>query len=140
MNPKSKGVITEHKVIAKLLQLGYTVSSVIGDNSPYDIVLEIKNILYKVQIKTARRYKNSIIFNTESYRINTKGYYKTNYENKIDFFIVWLPEDDKFYMAKVEEVARGNATLKDCETKNGQKKNVSRAEDFELELVLQKYK
>lgn len=136
MNSKSKGIITEHKVISKLLELGYTVSHVIGDNSPYDIVLEIDSKLYKVQIKTARYYRGSIVFNTESCRINTKGFYKTNYLNKCDFFVAWYPDKDKFYMLDVNKCARGNATLKDSEPKNNQKKNVMVAKEFELEKML----
>jgi type V secretory pathway adhesin AidA len=74
MKTKEKGILAEQKVITKFIEHGYTVSSVIGDNARYDLVVEAENKLQRIQVKHARIRNGCVTFNTLSYRINTKKY------------------------------------------------------------------
>lgn len=49
---KIKGLTTELKVQAYLTELGYNVSIPLGEDCRYDLILDIDNLLLRVQIKT----------------------------------------------------------------------------------------
>lgn len=46
---KQKGEIAEANVIAILLEKGYAISKPLGDNQPYDLVLDKDGLLLKIQ-------------------------------------------------------------------------------------------
>lgn len=52
MNSKDIGNLGEHLAILEFLKRGIVVSRPLGDNSRYDLVLEILGILYTCQVKT----------------------------------------------------------------------------------------
>lgn len=117
MNSKQVGIITEQTVITKLLELGYTVSTVIGDNSPYDLVMEKDGILLRVQVKTGRLRNGSIIFSAVSCRINTKRLYITDYYGKADVFIVYCRDNNEFLRVPVLGSPRSSMVIRISRTK-----------------------
>ena len=60
MSSKNKqiGIIGEQILIAEFIKHGINVLLPVGDNSPYDIVIELNGIFYKVQVKTTEHIKN----------------------------------------------------------------------------------
>jgi len=132
MNTKQIGIITEQKVISKFLELGYTVATVIGDNSPYDIIVDKQDILYRVQIKTGRLRNGCVVFNTQSCRINMNKVYITNYINKIDIFVVWCRDIDAYFSIPVECAAKSSMCIRVFEPKNGRYIGINNYEDFIL--------
>lgn len=134
MHPKKKGIITEQKIISKLLELGFEVSKPIGDNCRYDIILDHNNKLYRGQCKTGRKRKGTILFNTSSSRLNSRKTYQKNYIGAADYFIVYCWENQNYYFFPI-----GNTTpsrqvgLREDKLKNNQIKNIIFAKDFLLE-------
>ena len=55
MNSKMVGNLTEINCLKAFTELGYGVSIPFGDCLRYDLVVDIKNKLYKIQCKTASR-------------------------------------------------------------------------------------
>ena len=53
MDKKTKGSIAEHKVILACIERNATVSIPIGDNDAYDLIVDVNEILYRVQVKSA---------------------------------------------------------------------------------------
>ena len=51
-NTKQTGDVTEARIIAVLIEAGYSVSIPFGDNDRYDLVLDTGNKLRRVQCKT----------------------------------------------------------------------------------------
>lgn len=52
MNTKDVGTIGESIAITELLKAGITVSRPIGDNSRYDLILDIRGTLFTCQVKS----------------------------------------------------------------------------------------
>lgn len=96
-HPKQKGIISEYAIISELLKLGFSVSTPLGDNSPYDLLIDYNNKFIRVQCKSGRIRKGVIRYNTTSSRMNSKGVYKTGYEGKIDYFMVHCEDNSKNY-------------------------------------------
>lgn len=136
MHPKAKGELTEQKVITRLMELGYKISKPIGDNLPYDIILDKNKQLIRCQIKTGKRKNGIIRFNSCKCRINTKGSYRTYYVNLMDYFIIYCYENNNFYMIKNPNRKVKDMSLMDRISKSGQKKNIKFAKNFLLEKVI----
>lgn len=92
MHPKSKGELTEQIIICEFMKLGIPVSKPIGDNQPYDLIIDINNHLLKVQCRTGRFDKDNIIFNCLSCRLNMTGCYIKDNRDKFDLFAVYCRE------------------------------------------------
>lgn len=53
-NTKAQGNIGMAEAIAYFVRLGYTVSIPLNDSQEYDLVVDIDNLLSKIQVKTTR--------------------------------------------------------------------------------------
>lgn len=136
-HPKQTGILTEHKVITRLIELGYTVSLVIGDNARYDIILDINGELFKVQIKHARLKNGCIVFSAHSTQSNKKISRSISYLGQIDYFIVWCGENDQYYAISVDMLTNEyTISLRIEKAKNNQSTNVNYAGDYLLNDVL----
>ncbi len=62
MTNKTKGELVEQIVITELMKLGVVVSKPVGDNQPYDILIDYKDRIYKVQIRTAYKTTKSSLY------------------------------------------------------------------------------
>ena len=92
-NTKKLGNLTELQCMTYLYGLGYSISVPFGNADKYDLILDINDKLYKVQIKHSSEYKDElgeteyIKFKCTWQSHNTSGYTRTQYkENEIDFF------------------------------------------------------
>ena len=108
MNTTQIGDITEQKFILYCLKNNIPVCKPIGNNLPYDFIIEFNNQLLKIQIKTARLVKNStetITFNTKSSSKNYSEIVTTDYVGKINYFATcW---DEKWYFVHIEQATKG---------------------------------
>ena len=91
LTTQQKGITTEMYVAAYLLSLGYNVSQPLCQDSKYDLIVDANNILYRLQVKTARPLnEDTIIFNcrstTKNSQTNKSRYYQ---ENEIDYFATY---------------------------------------------------
>ena len=59
MKTKDKGDLAAAQAIAHFVSSGYEVSLPIGDRKPYDMIIELDNALFKVQVKYAGFYSGS---------------------------------------------------------------------------------
>ena len=91
LTTQQKGIATEMFVAARLLQLGYNVSQPLCQDSKYDLIVDVNNKLYRLQVKTARQIsEDTILFNcrstTKNSQTNKSRYYQ---ENEIDYFATY---------------------------------------------------
>ena len=72
-----KGLTTELQCQLYFTQLGYNVSIPIAQDCRYDMIIDVNDILYKIQVKTSRPNDSGsggLLFNTVSCRMNhTEG-------------------------------------------------------------------
>ena len=94
MNKTQLGDITEYKFILYCLQNEIPISKPIGNNLPYDFIVEINNQLLKIQVKTSYIPNNTsgniIAFKTVSSSKNYNEIVTTNYVDRIDYFVTFI--------------------------------------------------
>lgn len=131
---QQKGIASELKCQLFFVERGYNVYVPISEDSRCDMILNVNDILYRIQIKTGRetKTKTGIEFNTCSMRMNhTEGNIRVKYsENEVDFFMVSFK--DNLYLVPIQECLGSQRTL--CYFQNG--KNLL-ASDYEAEKILQ---
>ena len=130
-----KGAITEQKVALEFVKLGYFVSKPIVQSSKYDLIVDIKNKLYKIQVKTCtNKYNSYIEFSTSTSHTNTKETLNISYlEEDVDFFATIYK--DKCYLIPYNECGKRNQRLRILNTKI-KNNNTKFLNDYLIENVL----
>jgi hypothetical protein len=140
LTPKQKGNLTELECLLFFVKNGYKVSIPYGEDCRYDLVLDIKGHLYRIQCKTSHPLKNSddgFEFKTKSVAITAHGVKETKYSSEeIDYFATIY--EGQCYLVPVEEC--GNAKILRFQYPvNGQKKHISLAENYTFEKILKRF-
>lgn len=126
--------MTEAYVTARLLEVGKTVLKPVGDNARYDLVMEDQGRFYRVQCKSAQwgdKVHGSIVFASCSSACPTNGG-KRGYHGEADFFGVYFPPLRKVYLVPVDEFGPTQIRLRLEPARNGQRKGIRYATDYEL--------
>ena len=134
-SPKDVGEVSEGQVIAALLRAGKVILTPFGDNQRYDLVIDNKGTFERVQCKTGRLKNGKILFPTSSSQAH-RGKGRRDYRGQVETFGVYCPELDKVYMVPVSEVGRTGAHLRVDPPKNGQRKGIRLASDYELRIPI----
>lgn len=101
---KHKGIIAEQAVSLEAIQRGWTVSIPIGNNAPYDLIIDTGSKLLKIQVKSAwyDSSKNNYMANTRMSKTNRKIYKQVHYcEGDFDFAIIYVPDTKDFYIIPI---------------------------------------
>lgn len=118
---QQKGLVTELKCQLFFIENGYNIYLPVSEDSRYDLIVDINNNLYRVQIKTSHLTSNNtgIEFNVCSSRVNhTEGNIKVGYsEDEIDFFMTTY--NNNFYLIPIEICGRSSKTLSFNQSLNG---------------------
>lgn len=140
MNSKQKGNIAESAVIAKLISLGYGVSIPFGDNQRYDIILDLKSKLYKIQIKYCGQVCKDYVTCITSSRLNhTTNKTNTTYEQDIDLFIFYIYELNEYLMIPINEIGiQKTIQIRRTLPKTTNGKKTWMLSDYKLEIQLSK--
>ena len=137
---KQKGNITELECITYFSKLGYNVSIPFGENCRYDFILDVNNILVKIQCKTCRTSKDKsvLFFSCESNRNSGSNNRRIKYScEDVDYFATFY--NNVCYLVPSDECSTYKQ-LRLFPTKNMQKKGVNLAEkyvaDVQINLLL----
>lgn len=138
LNSKQKGNLTELQCLAAFTELGYIVSIPYGDCARYDFIVDINNILYRIQCKTSSKQGEGVYeFSCRSTAANHSRAATRSYsDEEIDFFATII--ENKCYLIPICETGDRRKTLRFIPPKNGQKVGVSFAKDYELETQVAK--
>lgn len=103
LTTQQKGITTEIFVAARLLELGYNVSQPFCQDSKYDLIVDVNNKLYRLQVKTARLINDdTIVFNcrstTKNSQTNKSRYYQAD---EIDYFATYW--NNEVFLVPVQE-------------------------------------
>ncbi|MDQ2050953.1 group I intron-associated PD-(D/E)XK endonuclease [Natronolimnohabitans sp. A-GB9] len=112
-NSKAVGDRTESKALAKLIECGYSVAVPFGDNEKYDLVVDSGDTFYRVQCKTAWSNKEGTIrFNTHSQTTKDGVYHEQTYQDAVDAFLVYYPENGQFYWIETTDAPEQKMELR----------------------------
>jgi len=103
MNTKQFGQIIESRFVFECAKRGLTVSQPIGDNAPYDFIVDIEGKLIRVQCKSMRKRKHQYVAETHK-KVGHKRSEKRSYIGLCDWFFLYNYEDDVFAYIEVEAV------------------------------------
>lgn len=140
MNTKEIGNLTELQCITGLYALGCDISIPFGNSQKYDLIMDYKGKLYKIQVKHSKDgFTEDVLthfsFKTRWQGHNTSGYKYIKYTKEdIDYFATW--HQGKVYLVPVEHCSGTEKIIRYAPTKNNQKKGVSFAKDYLAEEVL----
>ena len=134
MKTKQKGLLSEQVVICELLRRDYTVLTTIGDNARYDLVLDYKGTLLKVQVKTGRLRNGAIVFQTRSTQSNRRKRYSSYYSGQINLFMLYCPETEQVYFCPIE-LAGSEGRLRVDEAQSCNQFGRKWAHDFTLDKL-----
>ena len=129
---KIKGLTTELQCQLFFTSLGYNISIPLGEDCKYDLIVDIENELYKIQVKTCHEEENGIEFSTKSSYLTSKGTVSKGYSEKnIDFFATFY--QNECYLIPVEQCGSSSKKLL-FEQKTG----IAFIEDYKAKSIIQK--
>ena len=136
MNTKDIGNIGEHIAIVELLKHGVQVSRPLGDNSRYDLILEIQETMLTCQVKsTNSATKDLAEFSLTSSQAHRGG---GRHKYSVDIFCLVDIQNNKVFLYH-NEANKTNLKIRYTPTKSGQCLGINRAEDFTIAKFLNDY-
>ena len=136
LKSKDKGTITELECAMHFMKLGCTVSTPLGNNAPYDLVVDIQHKLYKIQCKHCS-YQNGTLYIECTTNINTRTRLESHKYSKddVDYFATCY--DGTCYLVPYSK-ANKSFSLRIEPTKNNNQVRINWAEDYEISSVFEK--
>jgi len=132
LTTNQKGLIAETAIMAECVKLGIGVSRPIDDER-YDLILDLRGKLVRVQCKWACRYEDVVLARLCSNRRGPNGMITRRYtEDEIDAFAVHCAELGRSFFIPANECRRREVRLRLGPTKNNQARHVRWARDFEF--------
>lgn len=111
------------------------VSQPLGQDSKYDLIVDVEGKLLRLQVKTSRpASENSIMFNCRTTTSNVKNCKSRRYsEKEVDYFATYW--DGIAYLVPILECSTQKSLHKNTPTK---RKDWSYMEDYEASEVLKR--
>ena len=134
-----KGAVAEQAVAFQAMKLGLGVFLPLGDER-YDLILDLRPRLLRVQCKWAVRRDDVILIRTRRCRRGPDGFIHRQYEpGEIDAIGAYCAEVDRTYLLPPEmSVGRALVQLRLAPTRNNQQRLINWARDYEFEATIQR--
>ena len=142
MNTKYLGNLTELQCITRFYEMGYPVSIPYGDSEKYDMIVDVRGTLYRLQCKNANCHfneKEEVEYLTiktswqSGYTKNSPSQRHQYTEEDCDYFVTHY--EGKNYLIPVGQCSN-EKTLRIVPPKNGQVKGITFLKDCVDEEVL----
>jgi hypothetical protein len=137
-HPKAIGDRSTLAIMLALEDAGLAVFVPFGENTRYDLIVDDGVRLARVQCKTGRLRTGAVRFRTSSTYAHhpNPGYITRDYLGQIDLFAVYCPETAGVYLIPIEDMpTRHQGALRVVPARNGQKRSIRSAADYELARV-----
>lgn len=133
-SPTAVGNVSEGAIAAAYLKAGACVFLPIGNQAGYDMVVEYKSRLLRVQCRTGRLRAGAIRFNLSTMEKiwRTRRVRHRPTAATVDVFAVYCPDNDTTYVVPNDGMCTREVALRLDPTKNGQTVGVRWARDFKL--------
>jgi len=139
MGPTSKiGNISTAAVTLALVEYGISVYVPVGDCYRADLMIELGERVFRLQVKTARIRRGAVHFSARSVSAGPNRIVEQHYRGQIDYFAAYCPDTRKTYLVAADNVPMTEVNLHLEPTMNNQQQGVRWAADFEISTVLTK--
>ena len=137
-HPKAIGDRSTLAVMTALESEGFRLLLPFGENVRYDLVIDDRGCLSRVQCKTGRLRTGAVRFSTCSFyghHANPPSVSR-DYHGEIDFFAVYCPETTGVYLVPIDDLpVRRQGALRVDPPRNGQRQGIRFARDYEIGRV-----
>lgn len=130
MGTAARGNAAEAAVLAAFVQRGYEVLIPFGGGQPYDLVVELKTCMLRVQCKRAWPSKGCVLFNSRS---TDHGQGCRAYHGLAEIFGVYFPQNENVYLVPIQEISAAKGWLRLEPARNNQKRGVRFAADYAID-------
>jgi hypothetical protein len=137
-HPKDKGDKSALAVMLALHEIGLPFLVPLGENTRYDLALELGSQLVRVQCKTGRLRNGAVLFAACS----CYGHHRNpqtarrDYVGQVDYFAVYCPQTSGVYLTPIRDLPnRVSAALRVTPPRNNQRRFVRFAADYEIAKV-----
>ena len=137
-HPKDVGDLSTLAIILALKDAGHSVLLPFGENTRYDLAIEVNGSLHRVQCKTGRLSRGAVYFRTASsyYHHPRPKMPAKHYHGEVDFFAVYCPETKGVYLIPIVDLAvESGASLRIDPSRNNQRRRIRMAADYEIARV-----
>jgi hypothetical protein len=140
LTTNQRGLLAEAKIVAAAVELGIGVARPLDDER-YDLILDLRPGLLRVQCKFARRIADVICVRLYTSRRSRDGMINRKYgTNEIDAFAVYCPELEMCcLLPAVDFVSFRQVHLRVAPSRNNQLSGVRWARDYELAATLSRF-
>lgn len=137
LTTNQKGTLAEAKIAARALELGFGVSRPLDDER-YDLILDLRPALMRVQCKWVCRAGEVIVARLYTSRRGPDGLINRRYSaGEFDAFGLYCHDNDECYLLPADEfVAFRQIHLRLSPTRNNQALGIQWARDYELGATL----
>lgn len=125
MKSYEKGAIGEHRVVADLINKGYRVHKPLSESLPYDLVVSIRGLFFKIQVKYVTQRRGFIETSPRSIKSRKSRIVNVDF----DLLAIFCPDTQECYYVWRNEF-EGSIRLRMKPTKNNQGKGVHLAKDY----------
>lgn len=139
LTTNQKGTLAEAKIAARALELGFGVSRPLDDER-YDLILDLRPELVRVQCKWAGRAGDVISARLYTTRRGPEGLRNRRYQlGEFDSFGLYCPDVEQCYLLPARDfVAFRQIHLRLHPSRNNQVLGIRWARDFEFGATLQR--
>ena len=140
LTTNQKGTLAEAKIVAAAIERGLGVSRPLDDER-YDLILDLRPALLRVQCKWSRRIGDVVAARLYTSRRGPGGLMNTRYNlGEFDYFALYCPDNDACYLLDAEEfVAFRQVHLRLAPSRNNQALGIRWARDYEFGATLQRF-
>jgi PD-(D/E)XK endonuclease len=127
-NTSHVGNVTVGRILVTLAEKGKIVLTPFGEGCRYDLLIDEGEKFVRVQCKTGKLKRGCVVF--KNYSVTAAG--SRCYGTAVDAYGVYCPQNKKCYFVPAKDCASFETCLRVEPAKNGMKKNIRFAKDFEL--------
>ena len=137
LSTDQKGAIAESAIVHAAVKLGVGVFKPLSDGERYDLILDLRPSLVRVQCKWASCYGDVLIIRAYSCRRARNGLLKRSYSaDEIDAVAAYCMELDRCFYFPIEWLkARSTIQLRMRPARNNQRALINWADDFAFERL-----
>ena len=110
------------------MEKGENVFTPFCEGGRYDLLMDKDNQFIRIQCKTGKLKKGSVVFN--NYSVTGAG--SRSYGNEVDAYGVYCPQNKKTYLVPAVDCTKSATYLRVEPAKNGMQKNIRHAEKYEI--------
>jgi PD-(D/E)XK endonuclease len=139
LTPSQKGAVAEMALVHHATRLGIGVSRPLVEGERYDLILDMRPRLVRLQCKWATRRGDVIDVHLRTHRWTPAGSISTTYSaSEIDAVGVYCEELDRCYLVPITLVAgRRGLYLRLAPSRNNQQTGINWASSYELGAIAQ---